>query len=259
MWRTATKDQAAIAKKLANEQTVHEIYGLGDTGLLDLFFCFLRELHIMPILEKLEPRVSRGKRKSPVPFSGILLIYLMRLVAGVKFFSNIGPVLLQSQALMHIAGFNGRQIKQGSSRRSIEKSSTDWDNKDINDIRGPVCPEFVASILVAISSKTIEKVFNKTITILASKSFFPRKIDALLDASDLESTEKCKGRGKVSKQKAPELRKRRAKVKKIKVTMFGFKIWVVWDQLSCLPIAMRFGVCAYLPKYKRMIFFLPKR
>ncbi len=241
MWRTATKDQAGITKTLADKQVVHEVYGLGDAGLLDMFFCFLREFGIMQILEKLEPKTGRGKRKSPVPFSGILLIYLIRLVAGLKFFSHIETVLLQSQSLMHIAGFNGRQVKEGTNRRSIEKSSTDWDDKSIPDIRGPVCPEFVASIIVSIASSTIERVFNKVITILAENSFFPRNIHALLDASDVESTEKCTGRGKVTKEKAPELRQRKGKTKKIRVTVFGFKIWVLWDQLSHLPIAMRFA------------------
>jgi hypothetical protein len=241
MWRTATKDQAGVAETLANKQVVHEVYGLGDAGLLDMFFCFLRELDIMQVLQQLEPKTGIGKRKSLVPFSAILLVYLMRLVAGLKFFHHIEKVLLQSQSLMHIAGFNGRQVKQGTSRRSVEKSSKDWDDKDITEIRGPVCPEFIASTIVAISIKTIERVFNNVITILAEKSFFPRNINALLDASDLESTEKCKGRGKVTKQKAPELRRRKAKTKKIKVTVFGFKIWVVWDQLSRLPIAMRFA------------------
>ena len=238
MWRTAIKDQAGVAETLANKKVVHEVYGLGDAGLLDMFFCFLRELDIMQILEQLEPKIGRGKRKSPVPFSGIVLFYLMRLVAGIKFFSHIGPVLLQSQSLMHIAGFNGRQVKQGTSQRSIEKSSKDWDEKNINEIRGPVCPEFIATIIVSITSKTIERVFNKVITILAKNSFFPRDIHALLDASDVESTQNCTGCGKVTKEKAPELRRRKGK---IKVTVFGFKIWVVWDQLSHLTIAMHFA------------------
>ena len=48
-------------------------------------------------------------------------------------------------------------------------------------------------------------------------------------------------RVKVTKEKAPELRRRRGRIKKIKVTVFGFKIWVVWDPNSGLPIAMRFA------------------
>ena len=240
VWHTAKRDQAGIAEELANEQEVHEIYGLGDAGLFDEFFCFLRELGIMKSLEQLAPRRHR-KRESSVSFSTVMLIYLMRIVAGLKFFYHAGPVLLQSQSLMHLVGFNGREIKEGVNRRSLDKSATDWEDKNNTGIRGPVCPEFIASFIVAIAGKTLERVFNKVISILAAHSFFPRKIKVLLDASDLESSEKCKGRGKVTKEKSPELRRRRGRVKKISVTVFGFKIWVVWDPTSRLPIAMRFA------------------
>jgi len=239
-WQTAKRDQAGIAKELANEQEIHEIYGLGDAGLFDEFFCFLRELGIMKILEQLSPR-GRCKRQSPVPFSAILLIYLMRMIAGLQFFYHCCPVLLQSQSLIHLVGFNGHEIKQGVNRRSVDKSSKGWDDKNNTSIRGPVCPEFIASFIVAIAGRTLERVFNKVVSILAENSFFPRKIKALLDASDLESTELCKGRGKVTKEKAPELRRRRGRIKKIRVTVFGFKIWVVWDPNSHLPLAMRFA------------------
>ena len=40
VWHTAKRDQAGIAEKLANEQEVHEIYGLGDAGLFDEFSLF---------------------------------------------------------------------------------------------------------------------------------------------------------------------------------------------------------------------------
>jgi hypothetical protein len=97
VWHTAKRDQAGIAEKLANEQEIHEVYGLGDAGLFDDFFCFLRELGIMKVLEQLAPR-HHCRRQSPVPFSAVMLIYLMRIVAGLKFFYHAGPVLLQSQS-----------------------------------------------------------------------------------------------------------------------------------------------------------------
>ena len=240
VWHTAKRDQAGIAAKLANEKDIHEIYGLGDAGLFDDFFCFLRELGIMNVLEQLAPR-RHCKRQSPVPFSAVMLIYLMRIVAGLQFFYHTGPVLLQSQSLMRLVGFNGHQVKQGVNRRSLDKSKTDWEDKNNTGIRGPICPEFIASFIVAIAAKTLERVFNKIISILAANSLFPRKIHALLDASDLESTERCEGRGKVTKEKAPELRRRRGRIKKIKVTVFGFKIWVIWDPNTGLPIAIRFA------------------
>jgi hypothetical protein len=239
-WNTATRDQAGIAKSLADEQDVHEVYGLGDAGLFDEFFHFLHELKVMELLEQLMPRKHR-QRKSPVPFSTVLLIYLMRIVSGLKFFYHVEPVLLQSQAIMQLVGFNGHQVKQGVNRRSLDKSKVNYEEKNSTEVRGPVCPEFISSFIVAIASKTLERIFNKIITLLAANSFFPRRIKALMDASDLESTQKCQGCGKVTKEKAPELRKRRGKIKKMRVTVFGFKIWVVWDPNRGLPIAMRFA------------------
>ncbi|MCI5149155.1 MAG: hypothetical protein D3916_07190, partial [Candidatus Electrothrix sp. MAN1_4] len=65
-WNIATRDQAGVAKKLADNQPADEVFGLGDAGLFDMFFYFLRELGFMEILEQLEPKSCR-KRKSPVP------------------------------------------------------------------------------------------------------------------------------------------------------------------------------------------------
>lgn len=234
-WNTAKRDQAGVASELAEGRDVHEIYGLGEAGLFDEFFYFLDEFGIKDLFNKLKPR--RRGRESPISFHAVILIYFMRIVAGLAFFSHIEMVLLHSQSLMRLVGFNGRQIKEGSNQRGLHRASEDQGTA----VRGPVCPEFISSRIVAIPAYALERVFNKTISILAANSFFPRKIHALLDASDIESTEKCRGRGRVRKEKAPELRRRHGRVRKIFVTIFGFKIWVVWDPSSGLPLSMRFA------------------
>ncbi len=45
----------------------------------------------------------------------------------------------------------------------------------------------------------------------------------------------------VTKEKPPQLRRRKRRIRKVLETVFGFKIWVVWDPNSRLPIAMRFN------------------
>jgi len=45
----------------------------------------------------------------------------------------------------------------------------------------------------------------------------------------------------ITKEKAPELRRRKGRIRKVLETVFGFKIWVLWDPNSCLPLAMRFA------------------
>jgi hypothetical protein len=108
-WHTANRDQAGIAKNLADGQDIPEVYGLGEAGLFDEFFYFLDHL-------------------------------------GFK---------------------EGRQPTK---------------------IRGPVCPNFIASSIAAITALALERLFNRAIAILAANSFFPKKVNALLYASEIQST-----------------------------------------------------------------------
>lgn len=231
-WHTAGRDQAGIAQELADGQDIHEVYGLGEAGLFDEFFYFLDHFGFKNLFLGLDPKSQ--KRKSPVSFHAIIYIYLMRIVAGLKFYWHIDPVILHSQSLMRLVGFNGREVREGTCQRGKK------DKEQGKKIRGPVCPGFIASSITAITGKSLEKVFNQTIKILAARRFFPKKVHAILDASEIQSTEKCIGCGKVSKEKPPELRLRKGRIRKVLETVFGFKIWVVWDPNSKLPLALRF-------------------
>jgi hypothetical protein len=242
-WHTANRDQAGIAKNLADGKDIPEVYGLGEAGLFDEFFCFLDQFGFTDLFAGLDPKSK--KRKSKVPFMAVIFIYLMRIVAGLKFFWHIDPVILHSQPLMRLVGFNGRQVRKGTCNRGKKKSPPDSDDEQ-NDqkptkIRGPVCPDFIASYITAVAASAIEKLFNRVIAILAENNFFPQKVRAVLDASEIQSTEQCPGCGKVKKEKAPELRRRKRRIRKVYEIVFGFKIWVVWDPNSRLPIAMRFA------------------
>jgi hypothetical protein len=242
-WHTANRNQAGIAQNLADGQDIPEVYGLGEAGLFDEFFCFLEELGITKHFEKMDPKCQ--KRQCGVSFLSIIMIYLMRIVSGLKFFWHIDPVILHCQPLMRLVGFNGRQVRDGTCARGHKKVSSEPDDTPDGEqptkIRGPVCPDFIASRVVAIAALALERIFNKVVGILASKKFFPQKVHALLDASEIQSTEQCEGCGSVSKEKAPELRRRKGRIRKIRETVFGFKIWIVWDPQSRLPLAMRFA------------------
>ena len=235
-WHTANRDQEGIAKDLAEGKDIPEVYGLGEAGLFDEFFYFLDHFGFTSLFMKLEPKAR--KRNSPVPFMRIIFVYLMRIVAGLRFFWHMDSVILRSQSLMRLVGFNGRDIKEGTCNRG--KKKPDPDKKQPVPIRGPVSCDFIRDTLARIVATTLEKMFNCGIKILAENKFFPKNIHALLDASVIESTQKCKGCGKVSKDKPPELRLRKGRIRKVWETVFGFKIWVVWDPNSRLPLAMRF-------------------
>ncbi len=243
-WHTAGRDQTGIARELADGDDIKEVYGLGEAGLFDEFFYFLDHFGFKDLFMGLDPKSK--KRESPVSFTAIIYIYLMRIVAGLRFFWHIDPVILHSQSLMRLVGFNGREVKEGTCQRGKKNTSANsseeekTSNEPGRKIRGPVCPDFIASSVAAITAKALEKMFNQAITILAANRFFPKKVHVSLDASEIESTEKCTDCGKVSKEKPPELRHRKGRIRKVVETVFGFKIWVIWDPNSKLPLALRF-------------------
>jgi len=241
-WCTAHRDQAGIAKDLADGKDISEVYGLGEAGLFDEFFYFLDQFGIMDLFNTLDPKITT--RESNVKFPAVILIYLMRIVAGLAFFWHIYPVILRFQPLMRLVGFNGREIRDGTCARGTYKTSSAHPSKDDDkqptEIRGPICPDSIATYIQAIAAHALERLFNGVVTILAAHSFFPKKIHALLDSSELQSTELCEGCGMVTKEKAPKLRQRKGRIRKVLETVFGFKIWVLWDPNSRLPLAMRF-------------------
>jgi hypothetical protein len=149
---------------------------------------------------------------------------------------------------MRLVGFNGRQVRDGTCARGKKTIAEPGGHPDpaCNDpqpspIRGPYCPDSIAAYIQAIAAAASERLFNGIVTILAVHSFFPKKIHALMDSSEIQSTEQCLGCGKVAKEKAPELRRRQRRIRKVLETVFGFKIWVVWDPASRLPLALRFA------------------
>ena len=253
-FQTAAKDQAGIARDLAAGKDVPEVYHLSDAGFFDEFFYFLDEIEIMPRLLELDPQLSR--RPTTIRFPAVILIYLMRIVAGLAFYWHIEPVVLHSQALMRLVGFNGREIMEGTSRRGRKKPAAEAsaeladgsggpDGPSQGDpgtpIRGPVCADSIATWIQAITASALERLFNTVVAVLAARSFFPKSVHATLDSSEIESTQRCQGCGMVTKEKPPELRLRKGRIKKVLERVFGFKIWVVWEPVSGLPLAMRFA------------------
>lgn len=236
-WATSHKDQAGIAKDLAEGKDISEVYGLGEAGLFDEFFYFLEQFHVLDLFLKLDPNAS--KRQSNVHFPAVILIYLMRVVAGLAFFWHTHPVILQSQPLMRLIGFNGREFRDGTSKRGTKNRDRE-NSQEPTPIRGPICPDSIAAYIQAISAQALEKLINSVVAILARHSFYPKQIHALLDASEIESTQRCQGCGKVTKEKPPQLRLRKGRIRKVMETVFGFKLWLLWDPTSRLPLAIRF-------------------
>ncbi|MCF6188413.1 MAG: hypothetical protein L3J49_13195, partial [Desulfobulbaceae bacterium] len=118
-WHTAGRDQAGIAQELADGNDIPEVYGLGEAGLFDEFFYFLDHFGFKNLFSGLDPKSK--ERESSVNFNAVIYIYFMRIVAGLKFYWHIDPVILHSQSLMRLVGFNGREVREGTCQRGKKK------------------------------------------------------------------------------------------------------------------------------------------
>ncbi len=72
-WHTANRDQAGIAQNLADGRDIPEVYGLGEAGLFDEFFCFLDQFGFKDLFMGLDPgfkkRKSAGTSLQERPYS----------------------------------------------------------------------------------------------------------------------------------------------------------------------------------------------
>jgi len=85
--------------------------------------------------------------------------------------------------------------------------------------------------------------FNGATRCLAKRRVFPKHIDALLDAADDEATPTYKMDAggdvpSVTREKRPDVRANKY-AQKVKVTVFGWKIWIVFEPVSKTPLAMK--------------------
>ena len=125
---------------IADGNDIPEVYGPGEAGLFDKFFSFLDHFGFKDLFLGLDPKSK--KRKSPVHFHAVIYIYLMRIVTGLKFYRHIDPVILHSQSLMRLVGFNGREVREDTCRRGRKK-----DKEPGKRIRGTVCPGFMSLLI----------------------------------------------------------------------------------------------------------------
>jgi len=210
-----------------------QVSPLNEAAFFDELFHFVREIGAWELLEGLDP----GKREGALyPFIRFVLVTVMRCVGGVASMLATRDVLLTDEALMGVVGFNAAQVRDGSNERGLSRRTRPV------EIRGPFSYETVADNIVGVPKEQLVALLNGVIRCLAKQGVFPKRIDAVLDATDDEATptyETDDGREvpSVTREKRPDVRANRH-AKKIKVTVFGWKVWVVWEPVSRIPLAI---------------------
>jgi hypothetical protein len=233
-WETATRDDAAVAEELHEARSMDRIYPLNEAAFFDEFFHYLDEIEVRPLLDDLDPK----DREAPLyPFIKFVLLTIMRCVGGVESMLATRDVLLTDEALMGLLGFNAAQVQQGSNDRGLSRRTKPL------QVRGALSYETIADNIVKVGPEKLSAMFNGAIRCLAKQGTFPKRIDVLLDATDDEATPTYKTDSgeevpSVTREKRPDVRANRH-ARKVEVTVFGWKIWIVFEPVSKTPLAMK--------------------
>jgi len=232
-WHTAERDEAKVADYLFHSRAMNTVYAMDEATLFDSFFNYLQEIGVFPFLENLDP--NKQKRNN-VNFFQILLVFLMKITGSIKMMDQMDDLLLSDELLMAMCGFNAYQVRKGSCARGVKLRK-----EQPPEIRGPLCVDTIAKHIVTITPKRIENLFNNCIKQLAKQRLFPRKIFAACDATLYETTDKFKGCGSVRKKVRVKARgyRKNGELKEVSVTLYGWKIWAVYEIKSGIPLAVK--------------------
>ena len=129
---------------------------------------------------------------------------------------------------MQLVGFHARQVRDGVCQRGATKRQAERET-------GPICPDTLANNIVKWHLRVLEGVFNGAIRALAQAGDFGEKVTGMMDGTDLETSEGYTGCGQVIRTVGIE--DPRGQVPTIEVTVYGWKLLVLTDVHTKVPLA----------------------
>lgn len=226
-WKMGQRDDVKVAQELHHNKEIEGIYGLEESGLLDGFFLFLEEMGVVGLLKKITPK---GIQRVMVSFFQFVLLYLLKILFGVESMHSLPELLFCNEGAMQLVGFNAEQISNGVCNRGNKK-------RKHKEKQGPICDDALSRNIVKIPLNVIEKLFNGVVKLLAKKGIFPKRMSAIIDPTDIRTTEKYEGCGTVTRTK--RVKDKEGKIKEIKIKVWGWKLMVVFYGRKKIPLAAK--------------------
>jgi hypothetical protein len=224
-WQAARRDDVRVARRLYRKQVIDGVYRLDEGALLDDFFHFLHELGVADWLTDVQ---GTAIQRVMVPFVQYILLYSLKTLFGIESMNALPALLFSDEALMRLVGFNAQQVRQGVCQRGAA-------TRQGPRTTGPICPDALAENIVKLSLRDLAAMFNGVIEALAKTGVFTAKITGIVDATDLETTAQYEGCGQVTRKR--QMTDKRGKVHEIEVTVYGFKLIVLIDAATTMPLA----------------------
>jgi len=209
VWKHLTRNQKEVAKRLAHGDGCDYVHD-GSWGFFDRFMIFLKGVKYLATLDL----DGEGYSRKMVTLAKLLLTYQTRVLLGIDSVNKIPHLLFGDIGLLMTLGWTAIQIQEGICKRGKGKHT------------GPIHKDTLPDCLERLSCEEITKCLNDGIKLL-------RKIgvkfsgDFAVDATDLITTNKCKGRG--AKRIEHKKRDKDGNLVTIPETIYGFKLLLVFD------------------------------
>jgi hypothetical protein len=224
-WQAARRDDSRVARRLYRKHVVDGVYQLDAGALLDDFFYFLQELGVVDWLNDVR---RTAIQREMVPIVQYVVLYSVKTLFGVDSMKALPPWLFSDEALMRLVGFNAQQVRQGVCQRGAAKRQGPRP-------AGPLCPDTLAENIVRLNVRDLEAWCNGVIRALAQTGVLAPKVTGIVDATALETTAQYEGCGQVTRTR--KVTDKRGKVHEIEVTVSGFKLIIVIDARTRIPLA----------------------
>lgn len=226
-WRFARRDDSRIARRLWKKQEVDALYSLEEGAMLAAFVHFLDEIGMLPRWQALQ---GDGIKREMVDFFQYVMLYGMTTLCGIEAMNALPDLLLSDEAAMRLAGFHAVRIRDGMCQRSHEK-------RQGNKPPGPLCPDTLADNIVQLNLQAMAAFLNGVVQDLAQASVFARHVTGILDGTDLETTARYEGCGQATRKR--KITDKRGKGREIEVTVYGWKLLVMIEVRTKLPLAAK--------------------
>jgi hypothetical protein len=226
-WQVARRDDSRVARRLYKKQVVDGVYQLDEGALLDDFFHFLQALGVGDWLSEVQ---GTAVQREMLPFVQYLLLYSLKTLFGIESMNALPALLFSDEALMRLVGFNAHQVRHGVCQRGAAQ-------RQGPRTTGPICPDALADNIVKLNVRDLETLFNGVIRALTKARVLAAKVTGIVDATDLETTAQYEGCGHVTRKR--KLTDKRGKVHEVEVTVYGWKLIVLIDARTKIPLAAR--------------------
>ena len=219
-WRHLTRDQKEVAKRILAGDYQRVDPG-GGWGFLDKFVIFMKTIGFLECLDV----AGEGYVRRMITIAKLLLTYQVKILMGIASMNQVPSSLFSDIGLLMMLGYTAEQIEHGHCKRGKGKNNR------------PMNKNTLASALDRFSPEELEGILNGGVKLLAKLGFI-KDTTFLMDATDLPTTEKCEGAGRITVDKKVWSRKAKGLVT-ISVTTFGFKLMLLRSLDSRIIVAAK--------------------